>query len=229
MKAETGSPPCSGRTRVVYPAMTPLSSKLFTRAVGFLGERLSRWGWAGTLVSLGGAALIAMGEAGSIRLDPGALLVLLGAVSGAGYFTLQKAYLDRYSALELTSYAMWAGTLLLGVAWGVALPEQIRAAPWDATLAVAYIGVLPGALAYVTYAYELARLPVAQTTSLLYLVPLVALPAAWAWRGEVPRTTALIGGAVTLVGVALVQMDGPAAPAPEDSSSHDVAAAREAA
>jgi drug/metabolite transporter (DMT)-like permease len=86
--------------------MTPLSSRLFTRAVGFLGERLSRWGWAGTLVSLGGTALIAMGEAGSTRLDPGALLVLLGAVSRAGYFTLQKAYLDRYSALELTSYAM---------------------------------------------------------------------------------------------------------------------------
>lgn len=188
-------------------------------AVAFLGERLSPRGWLGILGSLGGAALIALGETGGLRLDPGALFVLLAAGAGAGYFTLQKPYLERYTPLEITSYAMWTGTGLMGVVWGVGLPDQMAAAPMNATLAVAYIGVLPGALAYVTYAYVLSQLTVAQTTSLLYLVPLAALPVAWVWHGEVPHWTALVGGVITLVGVALVQRNTIQAPAAQTSTA----------
>ncbi|PQJ34698.1 hypothetical protein BSZ35_08880 [Salinibacter sp. 10B] len=191
-------------------------------AVLFLGERLSIWGWGGVLISFGGAALIALGESGGLHLNPGALLVLLAAVSGAGYFTLQKSYLERYSPLALTSYALWSGTLLMAIVWGADLPEQVAAAPTNTTLAVAYIGVLPGALGYVTYAYVLSRLPLAQTASLLYLVPLAALPVAWVWHGEVPHITALIGGAITLVGVALVQRNGAGAASPKPDSSSQV-------
>ena len=173
-------------------------------AVAFLGERLSARGWTGILVSFGGAALIAFGETSGARLEPGALLVLLAALSGAGYFTLQKWYLQRYSPLEITAYAMWAGTLLMAV-WGPGLPEQVAAAAPSATLAVAYIGVFPGALGYVTYAYVLSELSVAQGTSLLYLVPLAVLPIAWVWHGEVPTIIALTGGLLVLGGVVLVQ------------------------
>jgi drug/metabolite transporter (DMT)-like permease len=176
-------------------------------AVGFLGERLSVRGWMGILVSVAGAGLIALGEAGGLQLAPGAGLVMLAAAAGAGYFTLQKPYLRRYSPLEITSYALWAGTGVMALVWGWGLPAQVAAASPAATAAVAYIGVLPGAVAYVTYAYVLRRLSVAQTTNLLYLVPLVATPVAWVWRGEVPHWTALLGGLVTLGGVALVQTD----------------------
>lgn len=176
-------------------------------AVTFLGERLTVWGWAGILVSFGGVGLIALGEAGGLHIDPGALLVVMAAAAGAGYFTIQKPFLRRYSPLEVTSYALWAGTLLMVLVWGWRLPAQVATAPVSATAAVAYIGVLPGAVAYATYAYVLRRLPVSQTTSLLYLVPLVAVPVAWVWRGEVPHWTALLGGLITLAGVALVQTD----------------------
>ncbi len=178
-------------------------------AVAFLGERLSAQGWLGLLVSLGGAALIALGEAGGLRLEPGVLLILVAAVSGAGYFALQKRYLERYTPLEITAYAMWAGTLLMAV-WAPALPRQMAAAPMEATLAVAYIGVFPGAVGYLTYAFVMKRLSVAEGTSLLYLVPLAVLPIAWVWHGEVPALSALAGGVLILAGVALVQGRGAA-------------------
>lgn len=178
-------------------------------AAAFLRERLSHIGWAGILLSFGGAALIAFGEAGGAKLEAGALLVLAAALSGAGYFTLQKRFLERYSPLEITAYAMWTGTLLMLV-WAPALPGQVAAAPPQATLAVAYIGVLPGAVGYVTYAYVLSELSVAKGTSLLYLVPLAALPIAWGWHGEVPTLMALVGGLLVLAGVALVQRLGDA-------------------
>lgn len=181
-------------------------------AAVFLGERLSRVGWAGILISFGGAALIAFGEAGGMQLELGALLVLAAALSGAGYFTLQKGFLERYSPLEITAYAMWTGTLGMLV-WAPALPGQVAAAPLSATLAVAYIGVLPGAVGYVTYAYVLSELSVAKGTNLLYLVPLATLPIAWVWHGEVPTLMALAGGLLVLAGVVLVQRFGNAQPA----------------
>lgn len=174
-------------------------------AVLFLGERISGLGWAGLFVSLAGAGLIAFGESGSgARLNEGALLVLAASMSGAGYFALQKSYLRRYRPMEITAYAMWAGTLLMGI-WGPDLPQQVAAAPLSTTLAVAYIGVFPGAVGYVTYAYVLSQLSVSRSTSLLYLVPLAVIPIAWIWHGEVPQATALAGGVLILIGVSLVQ------------------------
>lgn len=176
-------------------------------ATWFLGERFTRWGWMGIGVSLTGIALIALGESGGLRFDTGAFFVLLAALSGAGYFTLQKFYLDYYSPLELTAYAVWAGTLLMGY-FLPGLSEQVVHSPWEATLAVAYIGIFPGALGYVTYAYVLSRLPVSVTTSFLYLVPVMALPIAWLWLGEIPTLVAIAGGLLALGGVIIVQKKG---------------------
>ncbi len=196
-------------------------------AACFLGERLTRWGWAGMLISLGGALLIAFGEAGGVQVGTGALLVLLAAVSGAGYSTLQKPYLRRYSPLELTAYAVWTGTLLMGV-WLPGLASDVASAPLEATLAVAYLGVFPGAIGYVTYAYVLSRWSVAKTTSLLYLVPLATLPIAWIWLGELPAVTAVAGGLVTLVGVALVQKWGTVESATSERTTAEYMAAHRA-
>jgi drug/metabolite transporter (DMT)-like permease len=104
------------------------------------------------------------------------------------------------------------------------LPGQVAAAPPQATLAVAYIGVLPGAVGYVTYAYVLSELSVAKGTSLLYLVPLAALPIAWGWHGEVPTLMALVGGLLVLAGVALVQRLGDAEPARDAKQREAVSA-----
>lgn len=186
-------------------ATSPVFATLL--AYWFLNERLTRWGWMGILVSLIGIGFIAFGESASLGFDPGALLVLTASVSGAGYFTLQKFYLDRYTAFELTTYAVWTGTLFM-MFFLPGVIHQIPRAPLEATAAVAYIGVVPGALAYVTYAYVLAQMPVSMTTSFLYLVPVLAIPISWVWLGEVPRLLAIGGGIVALVGVIIVQRKG---------------------
>jgi drug/metabolite transporter (DMT)-like permease len=81
-------------------------------AVVFLEERLGVKGWTGIVVSFLGVALISFGKGEGFGADPGALLVLLAALSASGYFALQKPYLERYGAFEFTAYAIWAGTLM---------------------------------------------------------------------------------------------------------------------
>lgn len=176
-------------------------------AAALLGERVGARGWAGMAVSFSGVALISLGEGEGFSLDPGALLVLLAAVSSAGYFVISKPYLSKYTALEFTTYALWAGTVPALVFLPV-LSVELAAAPLGATLTMVYLGLFPTAVAYVGYAYVLSRLTASRTVSFLYLVPAVAFLVAWVWLGETPSLLSVVGGMIVLAGVFVVNRRG---------------------
>jgi drug/metabolite transporter (DMT)-like permease len=170
----------------------------------FLKEQLRPWGWAGILLSFAGVAVIAFGarRAGA-PVDFSAFLVLGAALAQSIYFVAQKPYLRRYTAVQYTAYAVWAGTLLL-LPFAPGLVTQLRVAPQDATLAVVYLGIFPGALGYVVWAYALARLSAATAGSFLYLVPACAIGLAFLWLGELPSLLSMVGGIVVILGVIVV-------------------------
>ena len=77
-----------------------------------------------------------------------------------------------------------------------------------ATLAVVYLGIFPAAIAYVLWNYALSRMPATLLSSFLYLSPVIASFIAWVWLGEVPALLTILGGAIAIVGVILVQTKG---------------------
>ena len=176
-------------------------------AVLFLHERLKPLGWLGIAVSFVGALLIAFGKGSGFAFGWGAALILMASVSASAYNILQKSMLGRYGPLQLTTYAIWAGTVLLLPFCG-GLIGEVRHAALPDTLAVVYLGAGPAALAYVTWAVVLSRLPASRASSILFVVPVVAFLVGWAWLGETPTLVDVAGGVLAMGGVAVVNTIG---------------------
>jgi uncharacterized membrane protein len=86
------------------------------------------------------------------------------------------------------------------------LLAEVRDAPAAATAGILYLGLLPTAIAFATWAYALERMSAGSLSSSSYLVPGIAVLLSWWLLGEVPTPLALVGGALCLIGVAVTRL-----------------------
>lgn len=198
----------------------------------FFKERLKWAGWIGVVLCLTGVAVISFGpqlssdvsgpqdqlaaaagvqsaadelrtQAPLVTFTFGALLVFIATLSVSIYSVMQKPILKRYTPMQFTAYAIWAGTACLFFFAPRAIGSVVGA-PIGPTMAVMYMGVFPGVIAYFCWSYVLSRIPASRAGSFITMIPVAAIFISWIWLGEVPGIVSIIGGAVVLAGIVLV-------------------------
>ena len=167
-------------------------------------------------ISLAGAIVVGVSESGGGRSSIiGVVLCVVAAVCYAAGVVFQKPALGHASAVQVTTFGCFAGTVAC-LPFAGQLVSQLGSAPASATLNVVYLGLFPTMLGFTTWAYALARTTSGKMGATTYAVPGLVVLMSWLILGQVPRWLTLAGGALCLAGVAVSRSRSArrAAPAP---------------
>ena len=172
-------------------------------AGALLGEGFPRWLLIRAAVALTGAGLISVATTQDRQADgTGVALCLLAALAWAVGVTAQKIALRRLGALQVTAMACAIGALATAP-FADSLAADAAGASAGELAAVVYLGLVPTALAFGTWAYALSQMDAGRLGVTTYLVPPLTVAGAWPLLGEAPPALALAGGVLALAGVAI--------------------------
>lgn len=185
----------------ILNATAPLFGALV--AWGWLGERPGRWRAVGLALGFVGVALLSWHKA---SFQPGgtgwAVLACLGATLCYGLAaSFTKQHLTGVPPLATATGSQFGATLGLAVPTLWYWPSQTPSL--QAWAALAAVGVLCTALAYLLFFRLIARAGPSKTLTVTFLIPLFALAYGAGLLDESVSPGMLAGGAVVLLGVAL--------------------------
>lgn len=169
----------------------------------FLGEGVPRWLAIGAGTAFGGVILIGIGSGTAGGTDSaGIWWSVIAAFSYAIGVIAQKRVLRRIPSTQVTWIGCVVGAILC-LPFAGTLVEELTVAPLGAVIGMAYLGVVPTAVAFTTWGYALSNMPAGQLGVTTYVVPAIVVLLSFAVFSEIPSVLAIIGGIVCLVGVGL--------------------------
>jgi drug/metabolite transporter (DMT)-like permease len=189
-----------------------------------LKERIAPRVLVGMGVSFVGVVLVSLSGDGHASVL-GVALCVGAAVTYAFGVISQKTALRHASAFQVTTFGCLIG-MVCCLPFAGRFVGQLTAAPLSATLNVVYLGVVPTALAFTTWAYALSRTTAGRMGATTYAVPAIVVLLSWAVLGELPGWLTFAGGALCLAGVAVSRARGRRGPpaAPPSTSTPSVGA-----
>jgi drug/metabolite transporter (DMT)-like permease len=210
----TGLQTAMASTTAWIVATTPV----FMALLGYLllKERLGWMKISGILLAgLGVLLVVTQGDFSSLLEGrfgaPGDFLILISAPNWAVFSVLSRRGLQTHPAARMMLYVMGFGwlftTLLLLSGPGLAEIGALTLTGW---LGVVFLGVACSGLAYIFWYDGLQAIPASQVGAFLYLEPLVAVIVAAILLQEAILLASLVGGAIILLGVWMVNRNGPA-------------------
>lgn len=196
--AKTTTVATSGVILSTAPVFTVLLS------IVFLKEKITLIQWLAVGMEFVGILLItAYGTVFQINI--GVLWLLLAALSLSVYNLVQKKLTTKYSALQSTTYSIFAGTALLAIFLKPSI-VQLQTAPREPIINILLLGIFASAVAYATWAkaFEKAQ-NTAQVSNYMFLMPLMTGVMGFWFFDEIPTLSTWVGGACILLGSVLFQ------------------------
>lgn len=195
---------CSNVSLIV--CLTPLVTALI---VGwrYPAERLGKAGMVGSVVALGGMALVVFNGNFVLKISPlGDVLALGACICWALYSLLIKHLGARYDNMLITRKVFGYGLLTIiplllwrGINYDIVIYGG--AAVWGNIL---FLGVVASMLCFLGWNWCLARLGTVRATNFLYLNPVIAIVSSALVLGERVTWIAVLGAVCILAGLVYV-------------------------
>jgi drug/metabolite transporter (DMT)-like permease len=187
-------------------ALVPIFAPLL--AGGLLSdEQLSASGAVGTFVGLIGVALVIDITPATVveTFNGGAMIILAGAASLALGTVLIRRVDASLSSTVRTAWALPISAFLLH-ALSLGAGESPAAIEWTlgAIVAVGYLSVFAGAVAYILYFGLLDEIGATHTSLVFYVSPIFATLGGWLLLGESLSITTITGFGVVVIGFAIL-------------------------
>ncbi|UCD98145.1 MAG: EamA family transporter [Chloroflexota bacterium] len=187
-------------TYQVLMALVPLLTIFFAYFHGI--ERIRWQGLLGSLLAVGGIAVVVGGASGEGLSLPHILAIIVGGACLAEAGVIAKKF-PRSHPIATNAIAMTIGSLLLGTISLLAneswvLPKQV-----DTWLAFGYLVVFVTIILFLLYLYVLGRWTASGTSYGFVITPLITIVIASLLAGE-QITYSFIGGAVLVLAGVLV-------------------------
>jgi len=177
-------------------------------AAFYLKEHITKKILFGVLLSLSGVIIISLlgttEDPFTISYLSAAVAVLIAALVGAGYTIAGKKMLQRYSALSLTVYAFFLGTLGLIPFLSSSLVTEVGAMTLTGWGAVLFLAVFPTVVGYVLWYVALEIKTTSEISVFLYFIPVLSTIISYFLFQEPITWLFLLGGTFVIVGLIIV-------------------------
>ena len=194
----------AGMITALLPIMVALGAWFWIR------ERITIRIIGGGILAFIGAVWLSVGAPVSISAPHpiyGNTMEFLAMVTATGYILTMKNLTRKFRPLFLTIFQAFSGTVFfagLMLVTGTHLPDRW---PIEPTASLLYLGIAVTFGAYGLYNYGTSKMPAAQSSLYINLIPVFAVILSWLLLGETFGWSEVIGGAVILTGVGIAQSE----------------------
>jgi drug/metabolite transporter (DMT)-like permease len=198
----TGSSSLNATTSCVVISTSPIISALLARFI--FEERLNARQWFATGLAFCGILILSLWN-GMFSISHGLAWMLAAAFLISGHNIIQRHLAQQFTALAITAYSYFFGTMFLMIFLPQAV-EQLQVAPLSQVGLVCYLGIFQGGMGYYFWGKALIVAPkTSNVTNYMFLTPFLALVLDYVVTGVLPETATFIGGSVILAGLLIFQ------------------------
>ena len=202
----TGILTLTSATSSIIVAVTPILTAIVASRI--YKEKIKPIGWAAIAAAFIGVLILLLWE-GVFSINVGLIWTVGAAIVFCGYNILtRKLSAMGYNALEIVTYSMICGAILLGFWAGDGLP-QLAGASTSHIIALIYLGALPSATAYFTWGKAMSYAErTSEVTNFMFVTPLLSTIMGFIILHEVPNAGTFIGGAIIIISIVVFNLKG---------------------
>jgi drug/metabolite transporter (DMT)-like permease len=152
-------------------------------------------------LSMTGVTLMSYSKIDGLQFNMGILFAIVASISHALYFTIQKKLLNIYTPIEVASYSIWIGFILM-IPFNfntIASLNTILSTEYNYLTILLYLSIFPSTLAYFFWIKVLSIKKVSNISIFLYFIPIITLILGYIFLKEIPSLISIAGGILILI------------------------------